>query len=369
MKNKILLICYLLVSLNLFTQISNLTVEFDLPNALEETSGLIHFNEKIITHNDSGDDANLYEIDLNTGLVTRIIQITNAENIDWEDISQDDDFIFIADIGNNNGNRTDLKIYVISKMDVILNNSVTAEIIHFSYEDQVDFSDNSQTNFDAEAMVVYNDDILIFTKNRGDFKTNAYKFPKFQGTYVVEKIGTYDVQGLITGATFNYADFSLFLSGYTFAGDLRPFLVYLSDFENFAIFDGTVVKTDITSIIGLGSQLEAIANSGDEHYYLSREERNGLPQRLYSFVSQYVLDINDISEIELVVYPNPFVNEIKLISDTEIIKIEIFDGNGKLILSKITNLSTIKISDFAKGSYQIKIYTSENIIVKKLIKI
>ena len=37
--------------------------------------------------------------------------MSNIKNTDWEEISQDKDFIYIGDIGNNSGNRDDLKIY------------------------------------------------------------------------------------------------------------------------------------------------------------------------------------------------------------------------------------------------------------------
>src|SRR5690554_1024138 len=70
--------------------------------AVNESSGLIYLNEKLITHNDSGNDAQLFEIDSLTGNVTRTVVINNATITDWEDIAYDDDYIFIGDFGNNN---------------------------------------------------------------------------------------------------------------------------------------------------------------------------------------------------------------------------------------------------------------------------
>ena len=51
------------------------------------------------------------------GTILRTISIANASNIDWEDLAENDTHLFIADIGNNNGNRQDLKIYTILKSD------------------------------------------------------------------------------------------------------------------------------------------------------------------------------------------------------------------------------------------------------------
>jgi hypothetical protein len=46
--------------------------------ALDETSGLIFYNNKIITHNDSGDAPNLYELDENTGAITRTVTLNKS---------------------------------------------------------------------------------------------------------------------------------------------------------------------------------------------------------------------------------------------------------------------------------------------------
>ena len=183
-----------------FGQDFTLTEKFELPNQVEETSGLLYYNNKIITHNDSGNDANLYEIDPENGEIIRVVTVANATNIDWEDLGQDDTYIYIADIGNNNGNREDLKIYKILKSDFISSTNVTSQEITFSYEDQTDFSSQpNNSNFDAEAICVYQDQILIFTKNWLDFKTNTYVIPTGLGDYSAEKVSSYDAQGLITG--------------------------------------------------------------------------------------------------------------------------------------------------------------------------
>ena len=76
-----------------FGQDFTLTEKFELPNQVEETSGLLYYNNKIISHNDSGNDANLYEIDPENGEITRIVTVANATNIDWEDLGQDDTHI------------------------------------------------------------------------------------------------------------------------------------------------------------------------------------------------------------------------------------------------------------------------------------
>ena len=51
----------LLLFLNSFlgqSQITSFREKFELPEVVKETSGLLFIDGKIITHNDSGDDAN-----------------------------------------------------------------------------------------------------------------------------------------------------------------------------------------------------------------------------------------------------------------------------------------------------------------------
>lgn len=180
MKKFTSLFLILLCSFSLQAQIENITEKYNLPDAVSETSGLLFFNGKLITHNDSGDAANLYELDTITGNVARTINITNATNVDWEDITQDNTYIYIGDFGNNsNGNRQDLKIYRVLKSDYLNNTSITSETITFSYEDQTDFtSQPNNTNFDAEAISIYKNQLVIFTKNWKDNTVNAYTIPK-----------------------------------------------------------------------------------------------------------------------------------------------------------------------------------------------
>ncbi|MDP5028761.1 MAG: hypothetical protein NWQ14_11100 [Flavobacterium sp.] len=92
MKN-ILSILFLFIGLSTIqSQTAASLTNLQTPN-LDETSGLLFYNNSIITFNDSGGDANLYEINSTTGNILRTVSITNATNVDWEDITQDASFI------------------------------------------------------------------------------------------------------------------------------------------------------------------------------------------------------------------------------------------------------------------------------------
>lgn len=81
MKFYIVLLSFILFPILGQSQQLNLVVQ--LENTLKESSGLIYLNNKIITHNDSGNEAALYELDSLSGNTTRKIVVDNATNTDW----------------------------------------------------------------------------------------------------------------------------------------------------------------------------------------------------------------------------------------------------------------------------------------------
>jgi len=248
---------------------------------------LIFHNGKLITHNDSGNTAQLFEIDTVSLQITRTVTISNAENIDWEDIAQDGDYIYIGDFGNNNGNRENLVVYRISKQDYDQSNNVSAERIEFVYEDQTSFSANAKSDWDAEALFVLNDQLVILTKQWQSNGTTAYAIPKIPGTFLARNLGSYAVGGLVTGATYNSQSNVLFIIGYT--SFLGPFIVRFDNLTDTSIFGGTVERTSLN--IGI-AQVEGIAHVGVNTYFFSSEYfSNDAPlitseSRLFSFTTQ-----------------------------------------------------------------------------------
>jgi hypothetical protein len=362
-------------------QISNFKEKFELPIEVKETSGLLFLDGKIITHNDSGDAPNLYEIDSLSGAILRTVTISNATNIDWEDLAENDTHIFIADIGNNNGNRSDLKIFKILKSDFKNNTAVTAEIISYSYEDQTDFSSQpNSSNFDAEGIVIYGNDLLIFTKNWADFKTNVYKIPLTTGNYVATKVSAANVAGLITGATYN--DDRFFLTGYDTS--LIPFLIYI-DFNRMPgedIFSSGFNRISLANKLEQGSQVEAITNIGfTGDYYISRENVSTpvsgtvftLKQKLYQFydASSALLAIPE-NELALVnISPNPVIDKIHIKTSCTFYSIEIYNAAGESVfISRLKNKKEVDISLLAAGIYYLKIQLKDtNSVIRKIIKL
>ncbi len=262
-------------------QAQTITTISPLSSSVNETSGLIYLNGKLITHNDSGGKPILFEIDVKTGEVIRKIHIENAKNIDWEDLTYDENYIYIADTGNNRGSRKNLKIYrvlISAFMDEKLD-SIKAEAISIKYADQSSFKKtNRKTNFDAEALVSINDSLYIFSKNWSNGWTNIYAFPKTPGAYTLSKIDSINALGLVTGATYNQKLNSIMLSGY---GVSSNFLLEISDFKGNNFSKGKVNRIEI---FPTGSkQVEGITQISPTTYYLSAEKNNTPNAVLYLF--------------------------------------------------------------------------------------
>ena len=127
-----------------------------------ETSGLMRLDNQIFTHNDSAGETAFYTIDTLSGNIIETTYLNESTNVDWEDITRDDEHTYVGDFGNNLGNRTDLKIYKLANTNL---NEVTGipEVIEFSYPEQVDFSEQMfSTNYDCEALISWGDDLLVF---------------------------------------------------------------------------------------------------------------------------------------------------------------------------------------------------------------
>ncbi|WP_411894954.1 T9SS type A sorting domain-containing protein [Winogradskyella sp. A2] len=359
MKITISLLTYF-ISISILTS-QNYTLVTGLDSAVEETSGLLYLNNTLITNNDSGNTNQLFDINTSDGTIARTITIPNASNIDWEDLAYDDNYIYIAEIGNNLGSRTDLKIYRISRSDYFNNTSVIAEIINYSYSDQTDFTPSPfATNFDAEALIHLNNKLYIFTKNWIDAKTNIYELSKTPGTYTAILIDTIDSQGLITGASYNNTNGNIMLCGYD---GLGSFLLQLSGFSNGIFSNGTLLKTAITPPTNYSQQTEGIASLNTDEYYVSAEKVSSDLHGLYSFNVSTLTD-SEMSNNQISFYPNPAKTELMI--NKEDCTTKIYTLTGELILT--TSNSKINISDLSKGVYLIKIKDSYNgYLIKRLV--
>ncbi|MBK7342157.1 MAG: T9SS C-terminal target domain-containing protein [Saprospiraceae bacterium] len=252
----------------------------ELPTSLSETSGLIDWDGHFWTHNDDT-DIRLYALDPQDASIADECLLAGVINQDWEDIDQDDTWIYVGDFGNNSsGNRQDLHILRIEK-STLCTGQPQIDTLWYSYEDQIDFSNqgSNTTDYDCEAMVVGADSIYLFTKQWKSLGTAVYALSKLPGDQIAELRGTWPVNGLITGATWMEGDRVLALCGYSSL--LQPFLYVCYDYQGHSFFSGNKRRLELTLPF---HQIEGISTTDGLDYTLSNERFSQIvmvPPRLH----------------------------------------------------------------------------------------
>ena len=244
-----------------------------LPKVINETSGLEILNEVFITHNDSGGEPSLYFFNLNGEIINSIKldkeSFWQIYNIDWEDVAADEDYIFIADTGNNFGNRDNLNIIKVKTNDFSVDDKIDV-----AYKDQETFIPRPKHKYDAEALFLIEDKIAILSKDRSNLFTDLYLIDKESSSrQVLESKVTYDVNSLITGGDYNEELRLLALVSYNSKGSQ-----YLILFENFSLENLAEKKFRKIKIPIERAQIEAIKIIDNSTFWITSEsEEIGSP--------------------------------------------------------------------------------------------
>ena len=152
---------------------------------IRESSGLAlsHRQPNLLwTHNDSGDRARLFLLDLEGALVAEYA-VDGAKAIDWEDMTSDGaGHLYVGDIGNNRSARRDLRVYRLIEPDPRepSRRLQVERTLSFHYADQSAFPD-PQLAFDAEALYFADGALWILTKHRRDTGTTLYRLADVDG--------------------------------------------------------------------------------------------------------------------------------------------------------------------------------------------
>lgn len=156
-----------------------------LNSKINEGSGLIAWNGLLWTQNDSGKPV-LFALDTLTGNITKEYKIPGILNNDWEDLSQDESYIYIGAFGNNVQKKVFSKIYRISKSELLKDN-VKVDSITFKWPEILIRGRKQKDNFDCEAMVVIDQTIYLFTKEwKKNIRTKVFTLPAIPGSYTAK---------------------------------------------------------------------------------------------------------------------------------------------------------------------------------------
>ena len=238
-----------------------------LPKIINETSGLEILNEVFITHNDSGGEPSLYFFNLNGEIINskklEEESVWEIYNNDWEDITADEDFIYIADTGNNFGTRDNLNIIKVKISDFSVDNK-----IDIFYSDQKSFFPSSKHKYDAEALLIIEDKIALFSKDRDSLNTDLYLIDNtVKEKQELSSVANFNVNSLITGGDYDSDTGILALVSYSSKGEQ-----YLILFEDFDIDNPRNNSFKKYSIPIERAQIEAVKIISEKLFWVTSED-------------------------------------------------------------------------------------------------
>lgn len=107
--------------------------------------------------------------------------------------------------------------------------------------------------------------------------------------------------------------------------------------------------------------------------YVTATKQNYVPYLGSSIVVNYPATVQSLeNNLNILVYPNPFINEVEIATkDKSIIQsIDILDMSGKIILSKNVNASSINFNteNLSRGFYIAHIKTDKGVVKQKMVK-
>ena len=238
-----------------------------LPKIINETSGLEILNDVFVTHNDSGGEPSLYFFNL-SGEIINSIKIEKENfleiyNNDWEDITADEDYIYIADTGNNFGTRDNLNIIKVKISDFSVDDK-----IDIFYSNQDSFFPSSKHEYDAEALLIIEGKIALFSKDRDSLNTDLYLIDEsVKEKQELSSVANFNVNSLITGGDYDSDTGILALVSYSSGGEL-----YLILFEDFNIDNPGYNSFKKYSIPIEKAQIEAVKIISKKLFWVTSED-------------------------------------------------------------------------------------------------
>ena len=261
-KASLILIIYLIIS----CKTGKLEVIADLPTSLPEISAVekLPNSDVLWVIQDAGNNNHLYGLNVK-GEIVKDLEVTNAENIDWEDLTKDDKGnLYIGDFGNNSEKRKSFTIYKVNPNTK--SKQIKAELIEFDLP-------KKQKAKDFEAFFLHNGFFYIFSKETKKFIT--LKAPNKPGKHQAKVISEFNLDGKknrITSAAISANGKHLFLLNHDKVWEISNF-----SFDN--IFKGKIKAYDFEH----NTQKEGVCFKNSKTLYITDEFKKNEGGNLYEF--------------------------------------------------------------------------------------
>jgi len=264
-------------------------IECDL---IDEASGIVSSkkNENVFwTHNDSGDENRIYAFN-NLGQHLGIYYLDNCDARDWEDmaigpgIEEDQTYLYIGDIGDNNSQYNTKYIYRFLEPDVLSNQSPISEVIYNIDTIEYQYEDG---NRDAETLMIdpITKDIIIVSKR--EELVHVYKLSYPQST---EFLSTAELVNIMDFYPQDSSDLGRIVSGDISSNGTEILIksyvniFHFPRYQDQTITDAFTANTMTTVEYVMEPQGESIGWHPDGFgYYTLSEEAGDVPCHLYFY--------------------------------------------------------------------------------------
>jgi hypothetical protein len=312
----------------------------------------------------------------NDGSLVKSITVSNASNRNWEDLTHDvnRNYMFIGDFGNNNCDRTNLRVYRIPYPSSATGSTTTADVINFTYPDQTRFPAR-WLNFDCEAFFHFQGKLYLFTKADGSAVgyTKLYSIPDAPGTYVACLLDSFYTNDRTTSADISPDGKSVVLISNT----------HIHLFKNFQGKDFFGGQHTQLNIAGSWTQKEGVSFSSNNEIYLT-DENTGSGNNLYYIdlgnwippAQNTTTSIEKIKEnVTASAFPVPANQSVTLTLKNITpgnYNFALFDLTGKIVFKEIIEnpMSPFEISteNFPSGVYFYKVFSeSKELLTARLV--
>ncbi|MCW2494991.1 hypothetical protein [Jatrophihabitans sp.] len=172
---------------------------------LDELSGIavgIRSSDVAYVQNDSGDSARFFALDLRTGALRATITVPDAVNHDWEDLAVAPDAhgtpsVWLADIGDNDAERSRIELYRVDEPKVGSATTITAtrpQVWTLHYPDGP---------HDAESLAVSPEGVPYLVTKSFTGASEVFSAPSTPGAATLRRVGS--IQFQLTGTPGPFA--------------------------------------------------------------------------------------------------------------------------------------------------------------------
>ena len=244
-----------------------LKIEGSINNSIDEASAaeIIPKSDLIWTIEDARNDSELYGLN-SKGKIVKEIAITNASNIDWEDLTSDGlGNLYIGDFGNNNEKRKYFRILKVKQEDLD-KNTAEVKVIEFTLP-------KGQDSKDFEAFFLYNNSFYIISKETKKFI--VLKVPNKSGRHEAIIRSDFNLNGKNNKITS--ADISD--DGKTIVLLNHDKLWKLTEFDSDDFFSGNVIEKSFDH----DTQKEGVCFKNDSTVIITDERNKSEGGNIYTF--------------------------------------------------------------------------------------